>query len=76
MDDRQFLSSGGTVDLSEDHDLPSLKKLLARSKQVIDLTLGDSDDDDITKVSWLSITQITLTRLPARLYQIHLFLAC
>jgi hypothetical protein len=59
VDDRQFLSSGGTAGLFEDHDLPSLRELLARLKQVIELTLNDDDDDDITKVSWLSITQMT-----------------
>lgn len=72
MDDRQFLSSGCTPDLSEYHDIPSFEKLLARSKQVIVLTLND----DIIEVSWLSITQLTFTRLPARLYQIHLSLTC
>jgi hypothetical protein len=49
LDDCQFLFSGGTADLSDDHDLFSLKELLARSKQVTDLALDDDDDDnDIT----------------------------
>jgi hypothetical protein len=50
----QSLSSGCTADPSEeveisdsndDDDLPSIKKIIARSKSIIDLTL-DNDDDN------------------------------
>jgi hypothetical protein len=48
----QSLSSGCTADPSEeaemsdsdDDDLPSVRKIIARSKSIIDLTLGDDDD--------------------------------
>jgi hypothetical protein len=36
-----------------DDDLPSLTRILARPKQVIDLTLYDDDDDGVAEVSWL-----------------------
>jgi hypothetical protein len=62
----QFLSSGCTAGLSGDRDisdsdddgLPSIRKILAQSKQqeVIDLTHDDdcdSDEDDVIKVSGL-----------------------
>jgi hypothetical protein len=47
-----FLSSGYMANLSEDGEVSdsdsflSLKKILARSKQVVDLTFDDDDDDD------------------------------
>jgi hypothetical protein len=46
---------------SDDNASPSLGKILARPKQVIDLTLNDDgdrdgDDDNATEVSWLRIT--------------------
>ena len=31
---------------SEDDGLPSVRKIIARSKQVINLTLDDDDDND------------------------------
>lgn len=44
---------------SDDDNLPSVEEIIARSKQVINLTLdnnGDSDDDNnIIEVSWLRI---------------------
>ena len=48
----QSLSSGCTADPSEeaeisdsdDHDLPSVRDIIARSKSTIDLTLNDDDD--------------------------------
>ena len=45
----------------DDNAFPSLKEILARPKQVIDLTLGydddsDDDDDNATEISWLRIT--------------------
>ena len=48
----QSLSSGCTADPSEeaemsdsdDDDLPSARKIIARSKSTIDLTLDDDDD--------------------------------
>ena len=51
----QSLSSGCTADPSEeaemsdsdDNDLPSVRKIIARSRSIIDLTLDDDDDDDI-----------------------------
>jgi hypothetical protein len=65
----QSLLSGCAVDLSEkaemsesdDDDLPSVREIIARSKQVIDLTFDDNDDsdgDDTIEVSWLRITGI------------------
>jgi hypothetical protein len=39
--------------IPDDDGLPSFRKILARPKQVIDLT---HDDDDITEVSWLRNT--------------------
>lgn len=74
MDDRglqspravgRFFSSSCRAEPSEDAEifdsddgLPSLSKILARSKRVIDLTLaddgdGDGDDEGVTEVSWL-----------------------
>ncbi len=44
------------TNLSDDHSLQFLRELRAHPKQVIDLTL---DDDDISQVSWLSITPTT-----------------
>jgi hypothetical protein len=59
MNDRRFQglpaagqspSPGCTADPSEaemsdsDDDLPSVRKIIARSKSIIDLTLGDDDD--------------------------------
>jgi hypothetical protein len=66
MDDRRFqlapsrgqsFSSDCTADLSDDYNFPSLRELLARPKQVIDLTLDDNNDkdDDIIEISRLSI---------------------
>jgi hypothetical protein len=62
----QFFSSGCRAEPSEDAEifdsddggLLSLSKILVRSKQVIDLTLGDDDDGDgndegVIEVSWL-----------------------
>ena len=48
------LSSGCTADPeeeaamsdSDDDDLPSVRKIIARSRSIIDLTLNDDDDDD------------------------------
>jgi hypothetical protein len=49
----QSLSSGCTADLEEeaeisdsddDDDLPSVRKIVARSKSIVDLTLDDDDD--------------------------------
>jgi hypothetical protein len=62
MDDRQFLSSRRTAEPSEDRgvveskddSLPSLREILARPKQVIDITLDG--DNDVTEVSRHSIT--------------------
>jgi hypothetical protein len=59
----QSLLSGCAVDPSEkaemsdsdDDDLPSVRKIIARSKQVINLTLDDNDDGTI-EVSWLRTT--------------------
>jgi hypothetical protein len=34
------------ANFSDDHGLPSLRKVLTRPKQVIGLTLGDEDNDD------------------------------
>jgi hypothetical protein len=31
---------------SDDDDLPSVREIIARSKQVIDLTFDDNDDSD------------------------------
>jgi len=50
----QSLSSGCTADPeeeaemsnSDDDDLPSVRKIIARSRSTIDLTLDDDDDDD------------------------------
>jgi hypothetical protein len=65
----QSLSSGCTADLSEevemsnsdDDDLFSVRKIIARSKSIIDLTLSDNDDSagdqNAIEVSWLRITQ-------------------
>jgi hypothetical protein len=64
-------SSGYLADLleqaemsdSDDDDLPSVRKIIAgsRQRQVIDLTLDNNDgterDNDNIKVSWLRITQ-------------------
>jgi hypothetical protein len=50
VDDHHFLLLGDIMSLFKDHDLPSLRELLARLKQVIDLTLNNNDNDDITKV--------------------------
>ena len=61
-----FPEQGTTEILSsdddDDDDLPSFKKILARLKQVIDLTHdndGDSEADDgnHTEVSWLRYTR-------------------
>jgi len=76
----QPLSSAYVPELSEDgepfnsdddNDLPSVRQILARPKQVIDLTCDDDDDsqgDDgnHTEVSWLRYTRrarhrVTLT---------------
>ena len=64
----QFLSPGCTVDPPEkaemsdsDDNLPSVRKIIARSKQVIDLTLDDNDDSDgdnnPIQAGWLRITR-------------------
>jgi hypothetical protein len=65
----QPLSSGCTADPSEevemsdsdDDDLPSVRKIIARSKSIIDLTLDDDDDSagdkNAIEVSELGITQ-------------------
>jgi hypothetical protein len=63
----QSLSSGCTADPSEaemsdsDNDDPSVRKIVARSKSIIDLTLGDDDDSagdkNSIEVSWLTITR-------------------
>jgi hypothetical protein len=68
----QSLSSGCTADPeeeaemsnSDDDDLPSVRKIIARSRSTIDLTLDDDDDDDSAsdkntiEVSWFRITWI------------------
>ena len=64
----QSLSSGCTADPSEeaemsgsdDDNLPSVRKIIARSKSTINLTLDDDDDstgENAIEVSWLRITQ-------------------
>ena len=76
MDEGRFLLSGCTADPSEDGEisdsdddgLPSFSKILARPKQVIDLTHdddedNDGDDDDITEVSWLRNTRTARHRV-------------
>jgi hypothetical protein len=59
------LSEDGEISDSDDDSLPSFKKILARPKQVIDLTHdGDEgDEDDITKVSWLRNTRTAQHRV-------------
>ena len=45
---------------SDDDDLPSVRKIIARSRSTIDLTLDDDDDSvndkNVIEVSWLRIT--------------------
>jgi hypothetical protein len=65
----QSLSSGCTADSreeaevsdSDDDELPSVGKIIARSKSIIDLTLDDDDDSagdkNTIEVSWLTITR-------------------
>jgi hypothetical protein len=74
----QSLSSGCTADPSEeaemsgsdDDDLPSVRKIIARSKSTIDLTLDDDDDstgENAIEVSKLRITgtaQHSMTLIP------------
>jgi hypothetical protein len=53
-------SGAGELFNSDGDDLPSFTKILARAKQVIDLTLdddqgSDGNDDNVTEVSWLRI---------------------
>jgi hypothetical protein len=68
----QFLSSSCRAEPSEDAEifdsddgLPSLGKILARSKQVIDLTLdddgdGDGNDESVTEVGSESLGRLDL----------------
>ena len=46
---------------SDDDDLPSVRKIIARSRSTIDLTLDDDDDSvndkNVIEVSWLRITR-------------------
>ena len=46
---------------SDDDDLPSVRKIIARSRSTIDLTLDDDDDNvsdkNVIEVSWLRITR-------------------
>jgi hypothetical protein len=39
-------SEDGEIFDSDDEDLPSLRKIIARPKQVIDLTFDDDDDSE------------------------------
>jgi hypothetical protein len=67
-----YFSEQGTTEIlssdDDDDDLPSFKKILARLKQVIDLTHdndGDSEADDgnHTEVSWLRYTRTAQYRV-------------
>ena len=45
---------------SDDDDLPSVRKIIARSKSTIDLTLDD--DDDSTGENAIEVSKVRITR--------------
>jgi hypothetical protein len=61
-------SEDGEIFDSDDDDLPSVRRILASSKQVIDLTCDDdgdskSDDGNHTEISWLTYTRAARYRV-------------
>ena len=64
----ELSEDGEILSSDDDDDLPSFKKILARPKQVIDLTPDDdgdskADDGNHTEVSWLRYTRTARYRV-------------